>query len=435
MGKKRVHMAHLGCAKNMVDSEIHLANFHKLGFESVEEPEEADLVIINTCGFIQSAKEQSIDTIFSMTGMKKAKVVVTGCLYQRYQDLSSQMPEVNGWLKSNTMEEVSQLILDLGFDIPKGEYFSNGYDRVLMENSSHAYLRIAEGCNKNCSFCSIPGFKGRMASRTIESLVSEANDLIHKGVRELNLVSQDTANYGSDIYGVAKGGGPLKTLLKELVALPIHRIRLLYLYPLWLNHDFFEFMASEPKICNYIDMPLQHASSKVLKAMKRPGSKAEYINEMQTIRSIFNGDVALRSTFIVGFPGEKDEDFQELKSFVQEVRFDWLGAFTYSQEESTSSHKLKNDVHHRTKQKRHKELISAYEQTRQTIPSPVGSIRNVLLEEEINGVWMGRSQYEAPEVDGVIYVNTSHGSVGKAMDVRIDAELEFDLEASEIGRA
>jgi ribosomal protein S12 methylthiotransferase len=417
----------------MVDSEIHLANFLRLGFRSVEEPENADLVVVNTCGFIQTAKEQSIDTIFAMTGMKKPKVVVTGCLFQRYQDLNEQMPEVHGWLKSNTFDEVSKLVSELGFDLPQSDYYSELYERELLEKSSHAYLRISEGCNKTCSFCSIPGFKGKMVSRPIESIVAEASQLIQKGVRELNIVSQDTANYGADLYGNARGGGPLKALLKELVQLPVTRVRLLYLYPLWLNHDFYEFMASEPKICNYIDMPLQHASQRILRMMKRPGSGPEYLAELKNIRAIFQGNVALRTTMIVGFPSETEEDFSQMVELVRAADLDWMGAFPYSREESTTSYQLKNDVHHKTRQRRHKELIQAFEETREKRPSLVDSMREVIYEEQANGLWVSRSQFEAPEVDGVIYVADDNGYCGKVARVKIHAELGFDLEGSLMG--
>ena len=429
--RKRVHLAHLGCAKNMVDSEIHLANFHKLGFEPVEEADEADLVIVNTCGFIKDAKEQSIDTIFSMTDMKRPKVLVTGCLFQRYGDLNQQIPEVDGWLSSNTMEEAAGLAARLGFDIPQSTYFATDYTRVALESSPFAYLRIAEGCNKNCAFCSIPGFKGRMNSFDSQSLVQEAQELEKRGVVEVNIVCQDTANYGADLFGPAKGGRYLKELLQALLReTAIPRFRLLYLYPLWLDADFYEFMASEPRIANYIDMPLQHASKAVLQSMKRPGSGEQYLEELGRIRRIFGGQVALRTTFIVGFPGETKEQFEQLRQFVRDADFDWIGAFTYSHEEGTKAGRMKNDVHWKTREKRKDILMRDWQETKEKRKSLSGEVREVMLEELSGDWWIARSQYEAPEVDGVIHVQDPQGYPGKLTTVRMTNELDVDWEAA-----
>ena len=341
----KIFLSHLGCAKNMVDTEIFLSHFLKLGFVETESSAHADLILVNTCGFIGPAKEQSIDTIFHHIKNDQAKVVVAGCLYQRYNDLNQQMPEVDGWLKSNSYQEVRSLVESLGFHTTTWNSPFDPYERVLFEKGPHAYLRISEGCNKTCTFCAIPKFKGKMVSRTMDSLISETKGLIDKGIKEINVVSQDTCNYGVDIYGPGAGGNHLLELLKKLVNTDIERIRLLYLYPLWLKEEFYEFMAKSPKVCNYIDMPLQHCNVEVLRAMKRPGSPQRYLDELSKIRSIIP-NVSLRTTFLVGFPGETEAQFQELVSFVAQAKFDWMGAFSYSREESTNSYRLEGRVHH-----------------------------------------------------------------------------------------
>ncbi len=410
----------------MVDSEIFLSHFLRLGFEETEESDEADLVLINTCGFIQSAKEQSIDTILEHIKRKEVRVVVAGCLYQRYKSLSTQIPEVDGWLKNNQWEEVKSLVEGLGFQGKPVETPFDPYSRVLYEKGPHAYLRISEGCNKTCTFCAIPKFKGKMSSRTIESLVEESTNLIKKGIREINVVSQDTCNYGVDLYGSAAGGRHLMRLLKELEKLDVARIRLLYLYPLWLSEEFYEYMAASDKICNYIDMPLQHSNREVLRAMKRPGDTGRYLKELQKIRSIIP-DVSLRSTFLVGFPGETEEQFQELVSFVRNAGLEWMGAFTYSKEEGTTAFELSTRVHHKTRERRKRELIQAYEETRYKQPSRVGKSELVLMEEKIDGTWIGRTQHQAPEVDGVTYVSLQSAQPGDYIPVTIKAEEGFDL--------
>ena len=424
----KVHVAHLGCAKNMVDSEIFLAHFNRLGFSRTEDPSEADLVLVNTCGFITAAKEQSIDTIFEHVEAKNRRVVVSGCLYQRYSNLPEQIPEVDGWLRTNSYKDVRSLIQKLGFNTDGYSSTANQYERVLLEKNSHAYLRISEGCNKNCAFCSIPGFKGRMVSRTIESLLEEAQRLIDSGIKEINIVSQDTCNYGVDIYGPGKGGKHFRTLLEKLTELDIERIRLLYLYPLWLDETFYEFMAANSKICNYIDMPLQHASKDVLKRMKRPGDGARYLQELSKIRSIMP-DVSLRTTLIVGFPGETEDNFKELKDFVKEAKFEWLGAFPYYREESTTAYNLDEQIHHKTKFRRQRQIIETYHQTRQELPNRIGETHKAIIEEEIDGIWLARTYFQAPEVDGVVYLKNFTGKTGDVLDVTINNELDFDLEA------
>lgn len=423
----KIHLAHLGCAKNMVDSEIFLSHFNRLGFIETDNPDEADLVLVNTCGFITAAKEQSIDTIFEHVEAKNRRVVVSGCLYQRYSNLPSQMPEVDGWLRTNNYKDVRSLIQRLGFNTDGYSNTADQYERILLEKTSHAYLRISEGCNKTCTFCSIPGFKGKMVSRTIDSLLNETESLISKGIKEINIVSQDTCNYGTDIYGSGTGGEHLRTLVNEISKLKIERIRLLYLYPLWLNEQFYEFIASNEKVCNYIDMPLQHASKGILKRMKRPGDGQRYLRELEKIRTLIP-EVSLRTTLIVGFPGESESDFVELQNFIRSANFEWLGAFPYYREEGTVAHDHSEQVHHATKLRRQRQILQTYRDSRESLPSRVGQIHKVILEEEVDGIWMGRTYFQAPEVDGVVYVKNHSGHSGEVLDVKITSELEFDLE-------
>jgi ribosomal protein S12 methylthiotransferase len=432
MKTNKIHLAHLGCSKNMVDSEIHLSHFYKLGFEETQDPNEADIVLVNTCGFIKEAKEQSINTIFEHASAEdQSKVIVTGCLYQRYEDLDESMPEVDGWLQSNTLEDVEELVNKMGFETRTPNYQSSPYDRVLLEKTCHAYLRIAEGCNKSCAFCSIPGFKGKMVSRTIESLVEEAKTLLSFGVKEINVVSQDTANYGIDIYGPGNGGKHLINLLQELEKLDVFRIRVHYLYPLMMSDSFYEHIAQSEKICHYIDMPIQHCNNDLLKKMKRPGSYKKYIQEIERMKAIIP-DLSLRSSFIVGFPTETEEQFLELVQFVKEAKFDWVGVFTYSHEEGTDAFQYKDTVHHRTKKRRKRELMEAYYKTKESLPSKIGTTLKLLLEEKSGDTWMGRSQYQATEVDGLIYIDVEDGHIGQIVEAKIIEDFDLDQRAQYI---
>ncbi len=424
MPRNHIHLAHLGCAKNLVDSEIFLGHFLRLGFSNTEDPQQADLIVVNTCGFINSAKEQSIDTILEHVEEGK-RVIVSGCLYQRYAEVEQRIPEVVGWLKSNQWDEVRSLVERLGFQTAKLSSSFSPWERVALEKSPYAYLRISQGCNKSCTFCSIPGFKGPLVSRSIESLIQETQSLIDRGAREINLVSQDTVAYGLDFKGGKAGGEPLKELIQELSKLNLDRIRLLYLYPLWLKPNFYEFMAESEKVCNYIDMPLQHANPEILSRKKRPGNGERYLKELNTLRKIFP-EVATRSTFIAGFPTETEACFKELKDFVRDARFDWMGAFTYSTEDGTPAAKLHPKVHPKTRERRQRELVRCYEKTRENLADRTGKQLRVILEDKLGDQFIGRSEFQAPEVDGLTYVSEYHGKIGDNIEVKIVEESGFD---------
>ena len=430
--KNRIHLAHLGCAKNLVDSEIYLGHFLRLGFSNTEDPQKADLVVVNTCGFINSAKEQSIDTILHHV-QDGRKVIVSGCFYQRYSEIEKQFPEVVGWLQSNQWEEVRSLVDRLGFKTPAFASQPPPWKRIALEHSPFAYLRISQGCNKSCTFCSIPGFKGKLVSRSIDSLVLETQSLIDRGAKEINLVSQDTVAYGLEFKGHSTGGEPLRKLIQELSKLDLERIRLLYLYPLWLKPAFYEFMAESKKVCNYIDMPLQHCSPDILTRMKRPGNASRYLKELSTIRPIFP-EVAIRSTFIAGFPTETETCFNELKDFIKAARFDWMGVFTYSTEDGTPAADLQPRVHPKTRERRQRELVHCYEETRSDLPSRLGKQYSVILEERQGEIFIGRSEFQAPEVDGLTYVSEYQGELGDKIEIRVVEESGFDDLAVPLGK-
>jgi ribosomal protein S12 methylthiotransferase len=430
---KKIHLVPLGCPKAMTDAEEILANFVSFGFQNTVNAAEADLIIINTCSFIKEAKEEAISTIFEYADFPKAKIVVSGCLPQRYPGLSAKIPEVHAWLDSTNRADIKKIIDTLGFTTSNSSEQTFSGKRFPVERGCSAYLKLSEGCTRRCSFCSIPGFKGNLVSKKPDEIILEAEQLIKEGVREINLVSQDTSSYGSDLYGEDRSGKHLKELLKELLPIKnLLRLRIMYLYPKQLKTEFYEFMAEQPGICNYIDMPMQHCNREILKRMGRPGSSEDYYLELQKIRQIFP-DVAIRSAFITGFPGETEQQHQELLKFIELCRFDWLGIFAYSREEGTIAATYKNRIHHMTSRKRKRELLLKYENARNT-NTRLPKIQNVLLEENIgSNQWLGRSEFQAPEVDGCILVKNYCGQVGELVKVSICGESnDFDLEAEVI---
>jgi ribosomal protein S12 methylthiotransferase len=423
---KRIYLEPLGCPKNTVDAEILLADFSSYGFQSTDSPEDADLILVNTCSFIKSAKEESIQTILELAEQYEAPIVVTGCLSQRYPELHEQFPEVKGWLCENSPQAIEKLLKDLGYSPLR---LVEKAARVPVERGISAYLKIAEGCNRHCAFCSIPNFKGELKSRQIDHLLSETESLLQQGIKEINVVAQDTASYGLDLWG-GRPGEHLDSLLKELSKTQIPRIRVLYLYPLVLPAKFYETLAENPKICNYIDMPFQHASGKLLKAMKRFGNASDYLAELNTIRSIFENKLAIRSAVITGFPGESEEDFKILKDFVRAARFDWFACFSYSKEEETDAFQMEPQVHHMTIKKRQRQIEEIYHEQRLERPSQVGETLQVLVEETTQeGVALARSEFQAPEIDGLIYLSQFKGKPGDIVKAKITAESDFDQEA------
>jgi ribosomal protein S12 methylthiotransferase len=411
-----VGVVSLGCPKNLVDTEVMLGHLKKEGL-SLEGPEAARVVIVNTCGFIDAAKEESVGAILREVARKEAgeidRVVVAGCMVQKYgRELAEEIPEVDHFLGLDELEKAPAAALGLP-SLPRfteKPLATRLYDelspRVLTSRKGYAYLKVAEGCNNPCTFCTIPQMRGLMRSRTVGSVVAEAQSLEAQGVRELVLISQDTTRYGEDL-GLGRTGlaGLVKALLLE-TSFPW--IRFLYAYPKTLHPSVFELMAAEPRFVPYVDIPLQHVSRKVLAAMKRGGDATTYRKQLEEIRSIVP-DIALRSTFIVGFPGERDEDFLEVKEFLEVVRFDNVGVFTYSPEPGSGTELLGDPISFEEKSSR-RDLLMEVQQKISFSKNRAkrGRTFDVLLEgpcAETDLLLEGRLASQAPEIDGRVLIN------------------------------
>jgi ribosomal protein S12 methylthiotransferase len=442
----------LGCPKNLVDSEVMLGMAEKKGHEITADASQADVLVVNTCAFIDRAKQESIDTILEMAELKKQaagrRLIVTGCLAERYRDeLKKEIPEIDAVYGTGEVPDfvqglgpgVKPLTLHrkppvFGVDLPTYIYDANT-PRKRVTPRHYAYVKIAEGCDYQCAFCIIPKMRGHYRSRSIDSIVAEANQLAAQGVKELLLISQD-----STFYGIDRGErGALPKLLRALNEVDgIEWIRLLYLYPTTITSEVIHAIADLDKVVKYIDLPLQHASDAVLKRMKRPGTRRSYARLLQNIRARIP-DVALRTTFIVGFPGETEEDFAALESFVEEIGFDHVGVFTYSHEEGTSAFDLKDDVSATTKRKRQerlmarqRDLVTARQRRR------IGERTRLLvdgLSPEHELVVQGRLPGQAPEIDPVVYLTDCDPTTfpkGAFLDVEIVGAQEYDLVAKPV---
>jgi ribosomal protein S12 methylthiotransferase len=455
----KIGFVSLGCPKNLVDSEVMLGMAEKDGHEITADASQADVLVVNTCAFIDRAKTESIDTILEMAQLKKQaagrKLVVTGCLAERYRDeLKKEIPEIDAIYGTGEVEGLSHFMKGAGSPEPGAAkplpFFTKSpvfgvdlptyiYDadtpRKRVTPGHYAYVKIAEGCDYKCAFCIIPKMRGHYRSRPIESIVKEAHQLAAQGVRELLLISQD-----STFYGIDRGErGALPKLLKALNEVDgIEWIRLLYLYPTTITADVIDAIADLDKVVKYIDLPLQHASDAVLKRMKRPGTRKSYVRLLDNIRARIP-NVALRTTFIVGFPGETAEDFAELESFISEIGFDHVGVFTYSHEEGTSAHDLKDDVPAATKKKRQerlmarqREIVTARQQARMGEKTRL-VIDGTSSEHEL--VLQGRLPGQAPEIDPVVYLTECDPSLyakGSFIDVEIVGAEAYDLVARPI---
>ncbi len=433
-----VGMVSLGCAKNQVDGEMLLASLKEGGFQPVEDPSEADILLVNTCGFIESAKRESIEAILEAIQLKTEgtvqKVVVTGCLAERYQqEIHKELPEVDGvfgigangdiaaWLRAMLQEGFAQAFPEKGKMPLCGE-------RELSTPEYFAYLKIAEGCDNRCSYCAIPLIRGGYRSRTLESIEEEARSLAKQGVQELVLIAQDTTRYGIDLYGKYA----LAELLTRLCAIDgLHWIRVLYCYPDSITDELLEVMAREEKVVNYMDIPLQHASGKILRAMNRRGDRQSLTALMQKIRDKVPG-VVLRTTLITGFPGETEEDFTELAEFVRDVKFERLGCFAYSQEEDTPAALLPDQIDEEVKQRRAEIILDdqALRMEREA-QALVGTVLEVLVEDydPEEEAWFGRSYRDAPDVDGKVLFTAGDRELkpGTFVPVEITHAVDWDL--------
>jgi ribosomal protein S12 methylthiotransferase len=435
--KKKIGVISLGCPKNLIDSEIMLGFIKDGEYEIVNKKEEAQILIVNTCGFIDSAKQESINTILEMAECKKDKcelLIVTGCLAERYkEDIINEIPEVDACVGTGNVS----LICDVIEKAYKGEkqvlygkldntdYMNN--ERVLSTKNGYAYIKIAEGCNNCCTYCIIPSLRGRFRSRKVEDVLSEAVKLSQNGVKEIILVAQDTTRYGLDIYGKKM----LSELLRKLGAVPeIKWIRLLYCYPEEIDEELINEISQNNKVVKYLDIPFQHTSDKILKAMGRRGTSNDYRKLINDLRSKVPG-IVLRTSVIVGFPGETDEDFNELYNFFNEYKVDRLGVFSYSKEENTPASKYKNQIGVKIKQKRFDIMINLQ---KETVDLLNGLRLDKVYPTTVEGVaddgifYKGRTYAEAPEIDGLIYFTSEELiQIGDIVNVKIMNIDNYDL--------
>jgi len=424
----KISLLTLGCAKNVVDSERMLGLLRANDYEFVEDPVRADIVIVNTCGFIGPAKEESIDAIMEVARHSR-KLIVTGCMAERYRnELEEELTEADRILGLADECDIVQHCDEL-LDIPRSTYRTSS--RQLLTPSHWAYLRIADGCDHRCSFCAIPSIKGRYRSEPMEELIQEAADLVRRGIRELILVAQDTTRYGADLYGASR----LTDLLRSLSEIPDLRwIRLMYTYPGRWDDELIECFAHTPKLCRYVDIPLQHISDRILRRMRRGTTSAQIQGLIERLRRSIPG-VALRTAFIVGFPGETDAEFEELLAFVENTRFERLGAFAYSQEEGTAAAEHEEQVSEEIKEERLRRLMTLQQRiSAETGASQVGRRIPVLIDREDESGYVGRTEWDAPDVDGEVWLEGENLSAGEVVEVEITNASEYDLTGETVGR-
>lgn len=432
---KSLYMMTLGCPKNRVDSEVMLGTLQGRGYALVDEPERAEVIVINTCAFIGPAKQESVDNILELAEHKRTgacrTLVVTGCLSQRYgQELARDLPEVDHFLGTSAYAQIGDLLAAEAAPrqvIPDPDYIhSAAVPKVNSMPGYTAYLKVSEGCDNKCAFCIIPTLRGLQRSRPIDDLVKEAASLVDAGVLELNLVAQDLTAYGHDLPGKPK----LHELVRELAKLDARWIRLHYAFPRPVDDGLFEVMAGEKKVAKYIDMPLQHASDKLLVSMKR-GRTSEYlVKTVQKFRERVPG-LTFRTSFIVGLPGETEEDFEALKAFVQTHRFDRMGCFQYSDEEGTAAFALPDKVPARTIERRWRELMAIQKRiNRELNKKLIGRRLEVLVEgvsEESEHLLVGRHEGQAPDIDGQVYINDGLAYPGELVTVEVTEAHDYDL--------
>ena len=431
----KVGMISLGCPKNQVDGEALLAKLAQAGYQIVNEIENSDVMIVNTCGFIEDAKREAIDTILEVAQYKEAglisAIVVTGCLAERYQDeILKEMPEVDAVIGIGANSDIVK-VCDKALcgiktsNFPNKCYLPLDGERMLSTPPHWAYLKIAEGCDNRCAYCAIPGIRGDFRSRTIESVVDEAKSLVNRGVKEIILVAQDTTKYGQDLYGEYS----LDKLLKELVKIDgLEWIRLFYCYPQRITDSLIDVIANEDKVCKYIDIPLQHSDATVLKNMNRVGDGNDYRVLLNKMREAIPG-LALRTTFMVGFPGETDEQFENLCEFVKDMKFDKMGCFTFSPEEDTPAFDMKNQIDEDVKKRRQEVLMNAqFFITEASNKGRVGNVYKVIVDSFADGKYTGRSYMDSPEIDsGIIFTSNKKLNIGDFVDVKITDFDGYDL--------
>lgn len=434
----KVFIDTLGCPKNFNDTQTAKGFLEGAGYETVQDPENADAIIINTCGFINDAKKESIERIFDYCAYKEAgkKIIVSGCLSQRYgNELFEEMPEVDCFLGVNEYERLPEILKTLD---SRSKHITNSYADVLPrmcrkldDNCFSSTVKIAEGCNNRCAYCVIPSIRGGYRSKTIEDILEETKQLAAAGCKELILIAQDVTNYGVDLYGKYM----LPELLKKLCRIDgIEWIRLMYCYEDRITDELIEVMAEEPKICKYIDIPIQHSSDDVLKAMLRRSTEDSIRNTIARLKARIP-DIHIRTTLIIGFPGETDEDYEKLLEFVEEMRFARLGVFAYSQEENTVAGEMQDQIDEEIKEERLTGIMRAQlEISLESNKEKIGKTFKVLVEErDEDGSYIGRTEFDAPEIDNsVLFTSHRQLNAGDFVDVLIEDAFDYDLVGTEV---
>jgi len=408
--KQKLGILSLGCPRNLVDSESLLARLNSKGYRIVEDISEADVALVNTCAFIEEARRESVDAILELVELKKKgklkKIIVHGCLAQRYKDLNKELPEVDAFVGSLELNHESR--------------------RFALTPKHYAYLKICEGCVNNCSYCVIPKIKGRLVSLDEESIIQKVKNFNRQKTSELNIIGQDITGFGMDLSGRSRLTGILKKIISS--APDIGWIRLLYLNPERITDDLLKLISSQDQVCKYIDLPLQHINNRILKLMNRKIAKKEIISLIEKIRKVIPG-VCLRTSLILGFPSETDKEFKELLDFIRDTRFERLGAFIYSREQGTAAYGFKGQVPRKIKQERFDAVMALQQEISSAVNARfLGKQMVVLIEEKQDGAYIGRTQADAPEVDGLVYVNSRQLlREGEFAKVRITDTLEYDL--------
>lgn len=423
--KNRVNVVTLGCSKNLVDSEVLMAQLKANNYDVKHEVDGAPIVVINTCGFIDNAKQESIDTILRYVDAKKAgdveKVYVTGCLSQRYKpELEKEIPLVDGYFGT---QDLPRLLKTLKADY-KHELVG---ERLLTTPNHYAYMKISEGCDRKCSFCAIPLMRGKHVSVPMDALVTQAQGLVKKGVKEIMLIAQDLTYYGLDLYGKRN----VAELIRKLADVEgLDWIKLHYAFPMGFPMDIIDTMKECPTVCNYLDMPLQHVSDNMLKLMRRGTTKEKSTKLVETIREKVPG-IAMRTTFLVGYPGETEDDFNQLVDWVQEMKFDRLGAFTYSHEENTHAHKAINDVPAEVKKERAEKLMEVQRGiSRDLNQKKIGKTFKVIFDRKDGDYFIGRTEHDSPEVDNEVHVKAdaeTYLRIGDFANIKITSAEDYDL--------
>jgi len=423
MARKKVlfYIETLGCPKNLVDSEVIASNIQNVGCELTHEPQNAEVLVVNTCGFIQPAKEESIDVILDFVRLKKdgkcKKLIVVGCLVQRYkEELKESLPEVDHFLGLDEISEIKHIL-------NSEKTFEDR--RFILTPKHYAYLRISDGCENFCSYCTIPFIRGPVRSKSIDEIVSEAKQLTDQGVKEIVVIAQDIGNYGVDIYNESRLVELLHTLDK-INNLPW--LRLLYLNPQHITKELLLTIKNSKRICKYLDIPIQHISDNILKKMNRKTSKKDIIQALDMIHELVP-ELSIRTTFIVGFPGETEQDFEELLDFIQKQKFDHLGAFTYYQEEGTKAASLPDQVPEHIKQQRFETIMETQKVISQNLlENFIGKKMSVIVDKKIKPkIYECRSEFDAPDIDGIVFLEEADVTVGDIVEAEIVDSLEYDL--------